>query len=72
MMTCTQCERLHGEVQEVLARITQLTTAQLSAFRSDDNAAFMRLDKELEIAMGAKERAIGALRQHEREHRKSA
>jgi hypothetical protein len=71
-MTCTQCERLHGEVQDVLARITQLTTAQLSAFRSDDNAAFMRLDKELEIAMGAKERAIGALRQHEREHRKSA
>jgi len=32
----------------------------------------MRLDKELEIVMGAKERAIGALRQHEREHRKSA
>ena len=68
MNTCKECERLRGEVQDVLARITQFTTAQLSAFRSDDNAAFMRLDKELEITMGAKERAIGALRQHEREH----
>jgi hypothetical protein len=52
----------------VLARSAQLTTAQLGAFRSNDNAAFMRFDRELEIAMGAKERAIGALRQHERHH----
>jgi hypothetical protein len=68
MQTCTECERLHDEVRDVLARIAQLTTAQLAAFRSNDNAAFMRFDKELEIAMGAKERAIGALRQHERDH----
>jgi len=72
MKTCTECERLHGEVQDVLTRLTQWITAQLSSFRSNENAAFMRLDKELEIVMGAKERAIGALRQHERQHRKSA
>jgi hypothetical protein len=53
---------------DALARSAQLTTAQLGAFRSNDNAAFMRFDRELEIAMGAKERAIGALRQHERHH----
>ena len=47
-------------VQDVLARVTHLTTAQLNAFRANDQATFMRLDKELENAMGTKERTIGA------------
>jgi hypothetical protein len=72
MNTCTECERLRGEVQDELARVTLLTTAQLNVFGSKDDGTFMRLEKELENAMGAKERAIGALRQHQREHRKSA
>jgi hypothetical protein len=29
----------------------------------------MRLDKELELTVGLKERTIGALRQHTKEHR---
>jgi cell division septum initiation protein DivIVA len=72
MIACNECERLRGEVQDALARLTHLTTAQLNAFRANDNATFMRLDKELENAMGSKERVIGAMRQHEREHAKSA
>ena len=28
----------------------------------------MRLDKQLELTVGLKERSIGALRQHEKEH----
>jgi cell division septum initiation protein DivIVA len=72
MTTCKECDRLRGEVQDALARLTHLTTAQLNAFRSNDDATFMQLDKELESAVGTKERTIGAMRQHEREHRKSA
>ena len=70
MSTCKECERLRGEVQDVLARLTHLTTAQLNAFRSDDHATFMQLDKELENAVGLKERTIGAMRQHKSEHEK--
>jgi hypothetical protein len=69
---CNECDRLRGEVQGTLSRIAELTTAQLNAFRSNDRANFMQFDRQLENAMGTKERVIGALRQHEREHRKSA
>ena len=65
---CKECERLRGEVQDALARLTNLTTAQLNAFRANDRSDFMRLDDELENGMGAKERTIGAMRQHEKEH----
>ena len=54
MNKCNECERLRGQVQDVLARLTHLTTAQVSAFRGDDHATFMRLDKELETAVGRK------------------
>jgi hypothetical protein len=69
---CRECDRLQGEVQGALSRLAELTTAQLNAFRAQDHAVFMRLDKELENVMGTKERVIGAMRQHEREHEKSA
>jgi cell division septum initiation protein DivIVA len=69
---CRECDRLQGEVQGTLSRLVELTTAQLNAFRAQDHAAFVRLDKELENTMGTKERIIGAARQHEREHKKSA
>ena len=71
MTACNECERLRGEVQDAIARLIHLTTALLNAFRSNDNATFMRLDKELDNAVG-KERVIGAMRQHEREHAKPA
>jgi hypothetical protein len=49
-----------------------MTTAQLDAFLAKDNAKMMRLDKQLEHAVGRKERAFGAQRHHAREHGKSA
>jgi hypothetical protein len=72
MTTCQECERLRGEVQDAIARLIHLNTALLNAFRAGDHATFMNIDKELENAMGSKERTIGAMRQHEREHAKSA
>jgi hypothetical protein len=52
MNTRKECERLRGAVQEALARLAELTTAQLNAFRSHDEKMFMRLDKEFENAIG--------------------
>ena len=68
MVECKECERLRGEVQDALTRLTSITTAQLNAFRAGDEQTFMQLDKELENAVGSKERTIGAMRQHRREH----
>ncbi|MGH9558245.1 MAG: hypothetical protein ACRD30_03330 [Bryobacteraceae bacterium] len=52
----------------VLARIVALTTAQLDAFRQDNRGELMRLDRDLENAMGEKERNLGALYEHRKEH----
>ena len=68
-MPCDEYPRLQRKVQEALEILTRLTEAQLSAFQRNDHSTFMRLDKELEQAVGAKERSIGALRQHVKEHR---
>jgi hypothetical protein len=68
MTICKECERLRGEVQDTLSRLAHLITALLNAFRSENEATFMQLDKELENAMGTKERTIGAMRQHRKEH----
>jgi|GraSoiStandDraft_16_1057320.scaffolds.fasta_scaffold35794_5 hypothetical protein len=66
---CPEYIRLQAEVETVLEKLTQLTSVQLNAFRSRDQAEFMRLDKELETTVGLKERTIGALKQHSKEHR---
>ena len=65
---CPEYQQLQKEVSEALSKIAELTTAQLQAFRLNDQVSFSRLDKELENAMGRKERTIGAARQHAKEH----
>jgi hypothetical protein len=66
---CAEYARLAVRVGEVLERLTNLTQAQLSAFRANDHGTLMRLDKELENTVGEKERRIGAMRQHASEHK---
>ena len=65
---CAECARLQYDVITTLERLEELIAQQLEAFRSNDQATFMRLDKELELTIGTKERAIGALREHSKEH----
>jgi hypothetical protein len=67
-MTCEQYSQLESEVRNTLQKLKELTESQLTAFRARDQAEFIRLDKELEKTMGAKERVIGAFRQHTKEH----
>ena len=53
----------------MLGNLAQITTLLLELFRSGDSGKYTRLDKELELTVGEKERAVGALRQHVREHK---
>jgi hypothetical protein len=69
MIKCTEYARLESEVESTLGKLVNLTASQLTAFRSADQNLFMHLDKELELAVGIKERAIGALRQHTKDHK---
>jgi hypothetical protein len=66
---CPEYDRLHAEVESVLGNLAQVTTLLLDLFRSKDFVGVGRLDRELELTVGEKERSIGALRQHIHEHK---
>jgi hypothetical protein len=66
---CAEYTRLEAGVDECLKKLRDLTTLQLEVFRSRNYPSFARLDRELELAVGTKERSIGALNQHAREHK---
>jgi hypothetical protein len=53
-MTSEKYSELESEVRNTLQKLKELTEAQLAAFRARDQAEFIRLDKELEKTMGAK------------------
>ena len=63
---CSECTRLQTAVTDVLERIEALTKKQLGAVA--DKEILLDADKQLELAMGEKERAIGALLEHQRTH----
>lgn len=62
----------HGELlkqaKEVLERIRDLTTKSVPCIVDGVNQRFLQMDREVELAMGEKERAVGALREHDEEH----
>jgi hypothetical protein len=69
MPNCQEQARLRSEVENVLGNLAQVTTLLLELFRSGDSEKYQHLDKELELTVGEKERAVGALRQHIKEHK---
>jgi len=48
--------------------MTKLIAGQLKALQDHDIQKLLTLDKELEQAFGAKERAFGALNEHTKDH----
>jgi len=66
---CPDYTRLASEVEQLLQKLRETTEAQLAAFQQQNSSSFTRLDKELELLVGAKERAIGAMREHARQHK---
>jgi len=69
MATCAEHDRLRSDVENVLVNLAQVTMLLLELFRADDSEKYLHLDKELELTFGEKERAVGALRQHIKEHK---
>lgn len=65
---CPEYCRLQRDVTRVLETLSELTSAQLTAFQLGNSDLFARLDRQLEAMVGLKERTIGAMRQHAVEH----
>lgn len=68
MEKCAEYDRLRTDVENVLGNLAQVVTLALELFRAGDFDQVRRLDKELELTVGEKERCLGAMRQHMREH----
>ncbi len=65
---CPERRRLIEVVQHHLIRIAELSHATAEALTNGNENLTRELDKEVENEIGAKERALGALRQHREEH----
>jgi hypothetical protein len=68
MERCPQRKELQDAAETALQCIKDLTSASIEALRAGDNVRLLALDKELELAIGDKERRFGALQQHTSEH----
>lgn len=71
-MSNDKCEK-HTELliqaQSTLKKIRETIERQKQVIGSESvSPQFLCYDKELELLMGEKERVIGALRQHDKEH----
>jgi hypothetical protein len=65
---CREQQTLISEVQMHLIRIADLSRAIADAVGSRNENLTRELDQQVEKEIGAKERALGALRQHRQDH----
>ena len=66
-MDCPERDRLINAAKEQLARLSKLSDLQYGAVIT--TADFIEsFDKELENVLGEKERLLGALKQHRKDH----
>jgi hypothetical protein len=65
---CTVQQELIEDVQNHLIRISELTRAVAAALKSKNENLAAQLDKEVDLELGRKERGMGALHQHRKDH----
>jgi hypothetical protein len=66
---CPQQQELMADVQRHLMEISKLTRAVAEALADGNENTAAALDKQVDIELGKKERAMGALHQHRKEHK---
>ncbi len=65
---CRKKIQLKYDVQVALSKLSQLIESQLGALADAGIEKVREIDHEIELCFGEKERAIGALQQHLKEH----
>ena len=67
LVNCPERERLAGAVSDALRRIIEVALRQHMAVKTSTSEAQL-ISQEFAEAVGEKERRLGALDEHEREH----
>lgn len=65
---CLRQQELIAKVQSHLIRISELTRSIAEAVATGSENATAELDKQVDAEFGLKERAMGALHEHRKEH----
>lgn len=65
---CEEKLKLMEDAQQALTHICELVTRQREALRNGAEKTVMAVGQMLEHAPGEKERRLGALRQHSKDH----
>lgn len=65
---CPKQQELIAETQKFLIQLAELARQEADALAAGDNDSIMLIDKEIESTLGDKERTMGALHRHQREH----
>ena len=66
--TCERQEELVAETQRHLIRLSELAKQESEAIASRNENLILALDQDIENTLGLKERALGALHEHRKEH----
>ena len=67
-LTCSRQEDLIAETQRHLIRLAELAKRESEAIATRDESLILALDQDIENTLGLKERALGALHEHRKEH----
>ena len=67
-MFCLEKQELIAQVESCLERIAKLARAGVDVLRDELEEDWLEIDRQIEAAFGEKERSVGALRQHRKEH----
>jgi len=65
---CPKQEELTKETQMHLIRLSELARLESEAIASRNENLIIALDQDIENTLGLKERALGALHEHRKEH----
>jgi hypothetical protein len=65
---CPQQQKLMSEAQDHLMKISELTRSIAEALANGNEHFAAEMDKQVDLELGMKERAMGALHQHRKEH----
>jgi hypothetical protein len=65
---CVRQSELVKETQHHLIRLSELAKIESEAIASRDENLILAIDRDIENTLGLKERALGALHEHRKEH----
>jgi hypothetical protein len=65
---CERKNELIAKVQQHLLRLAELSRQEVDLIKNQHSNTWLLVDKQIEAELGEKERSLGALKEHIREH----